>query len=353
MGVSARGRHRPAIPDNAPHAIPRQLVPVLNAQELLRALGAGPASGDALARRFGLTRAAVWKQVQALREAGVPVDAMPGRGYVLAQPLDLLDGEAIRRALSPAASAVLARLEVAWRLDSTNAALLREPAPEDGTRVLLAEQQNAGRGRQGRHWHSPLAANLYLSVSRAFSGGLARLGGLGLVAGVAVADTLHAFGASAVHLKWPNDLVVCDAAGNRKLGGLLVEGSGQPAGSARAVIGLGLNVRMPAGSVHDIDQPWTDLAAVLDAPPARSALAAAVLDRLLPALEDFDREGLGRFLEAFARYDALRGRAILLHTADGPVPGLALGVAEDGALRVEVEGRERRVHSGEVSVRAA
>jgi BirA family biotin operon repressor/biotin-[acetyl-CoA-carboxylase] ligase len=329
----------------------------LNAQELLRALGAGPASGDALARRFGLTRAAVWKQVQALRDAGVPVDAMPGRGYALAQPLDLLDGEAIRRALSPAASVSLAGLEVAWSLDSTNAALLREAVPECGARVLLAERQRAGRGRQGRLWHSPLAANLYLSVSRAFSGGLARLGGLGLVAGVAVADALHAFGASTVRLKWPNDLVVCDAVndvvGSRKLGGLLVEGSGQPAGSARAVIGLGLNVRMPAESAQDIDQPWTDLASVLDAPPARSALAAAVLDRLLPALEDFDREGLGRFLEAFARYDALRGRQVLLHTADGPVPGLAVGVAEDGALRVEIEGRERRVHSGEVSVRAA
>jgi BirA family biotin operon repressor/biotin-[acetyl-CoA-carboxylase] ligase len=327
----------------------------LNAQELLRALGAGPASGDALARRFGLTRAAVWKQVQALRDAGVPVDATPGRGYALAQPLDLLDGEAIRRALSPAAGASLARLEVAWSLDSTNAALLREPVPERGARVLLAERQRAGRGRQGRHWHSPLAANLYLSVSRAFSGGLARLGGLGLVAGVTVADVLHAFGANAVRLKWPNDLVVCDAVDDvsRKLGGLLVEGSGQPAGSARAVIGLGLNVRMPAESAQDIDQPWTDLAAVLEAPPARSALAAAVLDRLLPALEDFDREGLGRFLEAFARYDALRGRQVLLHTTDGPVPGLALGVAEDGALRVEIEGRERRVHSGEVSVRAA
>jgi len=332
-------------------------VPALNAQELLRALGAGPASGDALARRFGLTRAAVWKQVQALREAGVPVDAVPGRGYALGQPLDLLDDGAIRRALSPAASASLSRLEVAWSLDSTNAALLREPVPERGARVLLAERQRAGRGRQGRHWHSPLAANLYLSVSRAFSGGLARLGGLGLVAGVAVADTLHAFGASAVRLKWPNDLVVCeavnDAVGSRKLGGLLVEGSGQPAGSARAVIGLGLNVRMPVEAAQDIDQPWTDLAAVLEAPPARSALSAAVLDRLLPALEAFDREGLGPFLEAFARYDALRGRQVLLHTADGPVPGLALGVAEDGALRVELEGRERRVHSGEVSVRAA
>lgn len=329
----------------------------MNAQELLRALAAGPASGDALARRFGLTRAAVWKQVQALREAGLTVHAMPGRGYALAQAPDLLDGDAIRRALSPEAGAALARLEVAWSLDSTNAALLREPAPEHGARVLLAEQQRAGRGRQGRPWHSPLAANLYLSVSRTFSGGLTRLGGLGLVAGVAVADALHAFGATTVRLKWPNDLVVCDAAdaavATRKLGGLLVEGSGQPAGSARAVVGLGLNVRMPAAAAQDIDQPWTDLAAVLDAPPARNALAAALLDRLLPALAAFDRDGLARFLDAFARYDALRGRHVVLHTADGPVPGQALGVAEDGALRVLVEGSERRVHSGEVSVRAA
>src|SRR5690606_4226150 len=137
--------------------------------------------------------------------------------------------------------------------------LRREP-PVQGVAVLLAERQTAGRGRRGRHWASPLAANLYLSASRRYGGGLARLGGLSLAAGTAVAEALRALGASGVQLKWPNDLVI----GGRKLGGLLVEGSGEPAGAARAVVGLGLNVRMPETEGGRIDQPWTDLGAVLD-----------------------------------------------------------------------------------------
>lgn len=322
----------------------------MDERDLLQALRAGPASGDALARRFGLTRAAVWKRVQALREAGVPVQAAAGRGYTLAQPLDLLEGAAIVRALQPDAQAALAGLEVAWCLDSTNTALLREEPPATGTRVLLAERQTAGRGRRGRGWASPLAANLYLSCSRRFEGGLARLGGLSLAAGVAVAEALHALGAGQVALKWPNDIV----AGGRKLGGLLVEGSGEPAGRARAVVGLGLNVRMPEDAGAAIDQPWIDLAALLPAAPPRDVLAARLLDHLLPAFAQFDAQGLAPFLPRYDALDALRGRAVWVHAGDGTrLAATALGVAPDGALRIAVDGTERHVHAGETSIRGA
>lgn len=322
----------------------------MDERDLLQALRGGPASGDALAQRFGLTRAAVWKRIGALRAAGVTVDAAPGRGYALAQPLDLLDADAIARALSPEAAQALARLEVAWSLDSTNAVLLRDEAPATGTRVLLAERQTAGRGRRGRTWASPLAANLYLSCSRRFGGGLARLGGLSLAAGVAVAEALQALGVPGVGLKWPNDIVAAGA----KLGGLLVEGSGEAAGAARAVVGLGLNVRMPAASATAIDQPWTDLAALLPAPPPRDALAAALLERLLPAFALFDAEGFAPFLPRYAAFDALRGRAIWVQGGDGTrTAARALGIAGDGALRIEVDGHERSIHAGETSVRRA
>ncbi len=322
----------------------------MHERDLLQALRAGPASGDALARRFGLTRAAVWKRVQALREAGVPVEAAAGRGYALGQPLDLLDADAIDDALAPATARALAQLDIAWSVDSTNATLLRDDAPATGTRVLLAERQTAGRGRRGRGWASPLAANLYLSCSRRFGSGLARLGGLSLAAGVAVAETLRALGAEDVALKWPNDVV----ADGRKLGGLLVEGSGEPAGAARAVVGLGLNVRMPAAGAAAIDQPWTDLAALLPSLPARDAITAALLDRLLPAFALFDTEGLAPFLPRYAALDALRGRAVWVHAGDGTrTAAVALGIAEDGALRVETDGAERRVHAGETNIRSA
>ncbi|WP_408952537.1 bifunctional biotin--[acetyl-CoA-carboxylase] ligase/biotin operon repressor BirA [Lysobacter sp. Hz 25] len=322
---------------------------------LLQHLIAGPATGDALASAAGQTRAAVWKRIEALREAGIAIEAKPGRGYALSQPLDLLDAEAIVAALSAPTRARLAALEVAWSIDSTNSELLRRPTPAQGVAVLLAERQTGGRGRRGRVWASPLAAHLYLSLSRSFGGGLARLGGLSLVAGIAAVEALQGLGYAPVRLKWPNDLVVLDGDGLRKLGGLLIEGGGEYAGPARAVIGLGLNVRMPAAAAASIDQPWSDLSGLAGARAvARDTVAAALLERLLPALDEFDEAGLAPFLDRYAAFDALAGQAVSVHGADATHQGIALGLADDGALRVRLDdGEERRFHAGEVSVRRA
>lgn len=326
---------------------------------LLEHLIRGPASGDALARAAGQTRAAVWKRIEALRQAGLDIVARPGRGYALAQPLDLLDAEAILAILPAAVRSHVGRLDIAWSIDSTNSELLRRretDAPK--MEILMAERQTGGRGRRGRVWASPLAAHLYLSVARGFGGGLARLGGLSLVAGVAVAEALHANGFEGVRLKWPNDVVIAGPEGLRKLGGLLIEGGGEHAGPARAVIGLGLNVRMPEAAAGDIGQPWCDLAILAaDAGrglPERNAIAAAVLAHLLPALEVFDAEGLAPFLSRYAAVDALAGQSVTLQSAHAIQTGTALGVADDGALRLRLDdGGEQRVHAGEISVRRA
>ncbi|MBJ7575876.1 bifunctional biotin--[acetyl-CoA-carboxylase] ligase/biotin operon repressor BirA [Luteimonas sp. MC1828] len=334
---------RPACEDTSPE------------RALLLRLQDGPVPGDVLARESGQTRAAVWKRIEALRAAGVAISARPGRGYTLDAPLQLLDAGAILARLPGNARAGVAGLEVAWSIDSTNAELLRRDTPSSGVDVLLAERQTGGRGRRGRSWASPLAANLYLSLARRFDGGLARLGGLSLVAGVAAVEALHALGYRTVRLKWPNDLVVVDEAALalRKLGGLLVEGGGEHAGPVRAVVGLGLNLRMPAGAAASIDQPWCDLAALPHAaPPTRDAFAALLLAHLLPALDLFDRDGLAPFLPRHAACDALVGREVDIHAGDGVHSGRALGLADDGALRVEVGGDERRFHAGEASLRA-
>ncbi|MDQ3288260.1 MAG: biotin--[acetyl-CoA-carboxylase] ligase [Pseudomonadota bacterium] len=326
----------------------------MDERALLETLAAGPTSGADLARATGLTRAAVWKRIEALREAGVEIQARPGEGYALARPTQLLDSEAIAAALAPEVRARITSIDVAWSIDSSNSELLRQQPAADGmTDVLLAERQTGGRGRRGRNWASPLAAHLYLSVSRTFAGGLVRLGGLSLVAGIAAVEALHAQGFTQVRLKWPNDLVVPDGDVLRKLGGVLVEGGGEHAGPVRAVIGLGLNVSMPSATGATIDQPWCDLAQLSPAsdPPLRNRIAASMLDRWLPALDEFDAAGLAPFLGRYAALDALKMRAVALH--EGTVrTAVALGLAADGALRVRTaDGREHSVHSGEVSVR--
>ena len=317
-------------------------------REVLVRLMAGPVSGDVLAQEAGLTRAAMWKRVEALREAGVEIDAQPGRGYALRHMPELLDAAAMLDAMPAHVRAGIASLDIAWSLDSTNSELLRRETPSHGLAVLLAERQTGGRGRRGKHWTSPLAAHLYLSVARQFSGGLSRLGGLSLVAGVAAAEALQACGYDGVRLKWPNDLLLQ----GRKLGGLLVEGGGEHAGPVRAVIGLGLNVRMPASAAAAIDQPWIDLQQVSTARLSRNRIASEVLSQLVPALDQFDLEGLAPFRARYAALDALAGQDVSVHLGGETLEGTAVGLAEDGALRVRIDGGERVFHAGEVSVRA-
>jgi len=324
-------------------------------RQLLAKLAAGPLSGDALAQELGQTRAAIWKRIQGLRASGIAIEGRAGDGYTLQAPVDLLDLEHLRSRLRAETLGAIDDLDIRWSVGSTNSELLRCSTPERAVRVLFAERQTQGRGRRGRTWASPLAANLYVSVLRGFPGGLARLAGLSLAAGVAIAEVLRELGLATVGLKWPNDLV----AGDCKLGGLLIEGGGEFAGPARAVIGLGLNMRMPESVAAGIDQPWTDIERLAaDAGLARSealtrtAVAAALLDALLPALAQFEEEGLAPFLPRYAALDALAGRAIRAEVGGHWLEGQALGVAEDGALRVRIDGMERSLHAGEVSVRA-
>lgn len=321
----------------------------MSERELLARLIAGPATGAGLAKEFGLTRGGVWKRIEALRALGVDVVAQPGRGYALAQPLSLLEAHALVRALSAAARAELAGLDVLFETDSTNAHALRSPVPARGTQAWLAERQTAGRGRRGREWTSPLAAHVYLSLARRFEGGVAALQGLSLAVGVAVADALHGLGYRQVGLKWPNDLL----ADGRKLGGILVEVGGDAGGPLRVVVGLGINVAMPASAARGIDQPWCDLASLSSAPPSRAAVCVALLDALLPMLARFERDGLAPFLDGWARHDLLAGHAVRVIEGRREHLGVAMGITADGALRLRHDDGERRYHAGEASLRAA
>lgn len=317
----------------------------MNDRELLVRLAHAPCGGNFLAGEFGLTRAAVWKHVQALRNAGVDIKVLPGQGYALVEPLDLLDAARIRDGVAQVGPGLDA-LEVAWDIDSTNAELLRRPATV-GVQVLLAERQTAGRGRRGRSWASPLAAHVYLSLQRRFDGGVAALAGLSIAVGVAAAEALRALGFVSVGLKWPNDLV----AGDRKLGGILIEFGGEDAGVVRAVIGIGINVRMPETAGAGIDQAWTDLRQLGAPLPSRNALAAALIGAQVIALEQFAGSGLAPFVQRWRALDALGGRAIEVIAGECREPGLALGIDDRGALRVRHADGERGYHSAEISVR--
>lgn len=309
-------------------------------------------SGEELARLLGVSRTAVWKQLQKMQlQTGLILESVKGRGYRLAQPLELLDRGRVAGDMTAAAAGLLSELEVLEQVDSTNRlALLRAQGGGRRGHVIVAEQQTAGRGRRGRPWVSPFGCNIYCSVLWEFDGGAAALEGLSLAIGVAVAETLVAIGVPGVGLKWPNDLVW----EGRKLAGILLEMVGDAAGHCQVVVGVGLNVAMTGDTrAAPIDQPWVDLQTARGEVVSRNQLLALLLSSLLPALEQFEREGFAAVRPAWLALDSFFGREVAVHLGDSVVLGVAAGVGETGALLVDTPQGRQQFHGGEVSLRLA
>jgi BirA family biotin operon repressor/biotin-[acetyl-CoA-carboxylase] ligase len=326
----------------------------VSSEPLLRILADGRThSGEDLARRFGVTRAAIWKQVGKLADWGLTVEAAPGAGYRLSRPIELLDAEALRATLTRDVAGRLARCEVFTELGSTNRHLLGAPPPIGKLDVCVAEFQTAGRGRRGRSWNAPLGGGVCLSVGWQFADLPAELSALTLAVGVVVRRALKNVAGLEIALKWPNDLVWDE----RKLGGILLELSAEAHGGAHVVAGIGLNVALPPESLPTLsDWPYgaVDLASALGrAPPSRVLLVGALVNALAELVATYPATGFAAYRDDWRAADCLHGREVRLDGFGGPVKGTAHGIDHDGALLLETpSGERRRVVAGDVSVRS-
>jgi BirA family biotin operon repressor/biotin-[acetyl-CoA-carboxylase] ligase len=304
-------------------------------------------SGQDLATTLGVSRGAIWYALRGLDAVGIGIHRVRGRGYRLAVPLALLDRARIERELG-ARSARFA-LEVLDSAESTNTLLMQraaEGAPAGS--VIAAEWQSHGRGRHGRVWHSMPGAALTFSVLWRFQQGAGFLAGLSLAIGVAVARALAVLGVDNAGLKWPND-VLWDG---RKLAGILIEMQGDTLGPSAAVIGIGLNCRLPDALRDRIDQPVADLAAACGTAPDRNRVLALLLIELERVLDAFARDGFSPLRDEWQRHHVYQRKAVRLALPDGGVvSGTAEGVADDGALLLATKTGPRRFHSGDVSLR--
>jgi len=328
---------------------------VLQRLAACRGAPGGFISGAELATQFGVTRSAVWKAIGRLRAMGTPVDAVTNRGYRLALPTTPLDVDAVRALLPGPLRAVLREGACAGELDSTNAQLLARAAPPAGHfDFLTAEFQTAGRGRRGRSWLAPPGGAVCLSWSWSFEALSPAMGALSLAIGVSTLRALRGLGIDGVRLKWPNDLVTPHG----KLGGILIEMRTESGGPVHVVVGIGLNVALPAElrtRLAGMGTAAADLASLAAPapPPARAGLAAALLREGIGAMGEFALRGFAPFLDEYLAADALRDRPVRLQ-GSGPVEdGVARGVDIDGALRVEHGEQIHRIIAGEVSVRTA
>lgn len=312
-------------------------------------------SGEHLARRLRISRGGVWKLIRTLHALGVDVESVPRQGYRLPRAVDLLDAKAITAEMSPEIRSLVDPLEVLLTVDSTNRHVAEHAANLPGTtHVCVAEVQNAGRGRRGRSWVAPFGCGICMSMAWQFVEAPPTFSALSLAVGVAAATALRRLGIEGVGLKWPNDLIWQQ----RKLGGILIEMRGESAGPAQVVIGLGINVRMPAAvrlllaeqqaalisDVHEIMRERT---------PHRNSLIAALVEEIVRMLQTFRVRGFEPFADDWQRLDTLADAPVRVISGAETVYGRARGVDLDGTLLVDVDGQLRRFASGDVSLRPA
>jgi BirA family biotin operon repressor/biotin-[acetyl-CoA-carboxylase] ligase len=279
----------------------------------------------------------------------MPVRTVRGRGYRMEGGADLIDEESVAARLEARGGPF--SFALVDECDSTNAELLAQVAGGAPSGSALAcELQTAGRGRRGNEWLSGLATSLTFSLLWRYGGCGTDLGGLSLAAGVACVRALATLDVRGVKLKWPNDLMY----ERRKLGGILVEATGERRGPTAVVVGVGINVRH-SHAVHDrIEHPVTELAAVRPDLPPRSVLLAELLVQLATALEGFGVHGFDGFRAEWTRLHAQQDERIRVVGPGGTVTeGMAMGVDECGALLLRTDTGLERLHSGEVSIGAA
>ena len=308
-------------------------------------------SGESLGELLGVSRTAVWKQLQKLEEIGLQVESVKGTGYRVANGIDLLVKDDITAHLRESNRNEPRSIELFQSLDSTNKYLQEQAEKSDCSgSVVLAERQTSGRGRRGKTWVSPFAANIYMSILWDFEQGAQALEGLSLAIGVAVRRALIELGLEDVRLKWPNDIYI----GNKKLGGILLEMIGDPAGHCSVVIGVGINVSMPASMAVNIDQPWTDCCSESDAPIARSRLAALLIDNIFDILNDFESLGFAGYRDEWQEADAFKGLQGTISTPRDSVSGTVIGVDNSGAVQLKlISGAVKSFIGGELSLRLA
>lgn len=321
------------------------------AYDVLRLLSDGKFhSGTFLADNLKISRSSIWKGINFLRQLGLVIQAVPGRGYRWFSPCELLNQSAILASLTPIAKQTLSRIDVVNVIASTNDYLLARLAHGiPHASVCVAEAQTQGKGRMGKVWRSPFGVNIYLSLYWRFPCRLHELSGLSLVVGLAILTALNEIAPlpSSVGIKWPNDIWHHNA----KLCGILVESQGSVSltNATDVVLGIGLNLDMK--DAPQLTTDWTDLKRVLGFMPSRNLVIAKVLNAIVLYFARFQAKGFTDFTGEWAEHDLLMNKLVTLSSAQTEQSGIAKGVNERGELCVKIGDSLKAVRYGEVSVK--
>lgn len=311
----------------------------------LREAGDGYLSGQELSRRLGISRAAIWKQIEQLRQRGYRIAALPARGYSLQSGPELLTPGDLRDGL---------RCEIVGRdihgfstIVSTNshACHLAEEGAAEGT-VVIADAQSAGKGRLGRSWASPPAVNIYLSLILRPPIPPREAPMMTFLSSLAVARTIAAESGLSPTVKWPNDVLI----GGRKVAGLLNEMSAESERVHYVVLGIGLNVNMQDGDFPaDLRYPATSLQLASGRRQERLRLCRRLLEELDALYRDYLANGSAAILRGWLNYFDLLGVMVEVSDLRGSLQGRVSGIDEDGALLLRrADGGTERILAGDL-----
>ncbi|WP_263081710.1 bifunctional biotin--[acetyl-CoA-carboxylase] ligase/biotin operon repressor BirA [Endozoicomonas sp. Mp262] len=307
-------------------------------------------SGEEMGEVLGVSRAAIWKKIKGLEGKGLLLESVRGKGYRLAEGIELLNEQAIYQALEKDIQKNIA-LHCCLETNSTNDLVraFAKAAPGKKLHFCAAEHQTAGRGRRGRKWSTPFGGSICLSLLWQVGDGMASLEGLSLAVGLAVVKALESCGAKGLGLKWPNDVLWQ----RKKLCGILLEVHGDPTGDCEVTIGIGVNVKLNEQQLACISQPAIDLNTICKGHVSRNHVMAQLINTLGHMLKAYQEGGFSLFHEQWNHYDVFMGQRVTLDAAGRRVDGCSLGVNEQGGLLLDTDAGVVVFHGGEVSLRPA
>ena len=308
-------------------------------------------SGEAIAKHFKVSRVSIWQVITEAEKLGVEIFSVRGKGYSLSHPVQFIDEVKVKKAIGEMASWF--NIKVFDILDSTNNFLMQEaPKGYPHASCVVANIQTSGKGRRGRQWQSSLGENLTFSFLWRFTKGAAALSGLSLAVGTSLIRSLKKIDVNQALLKWPNDILVNDDEGYKKLAGILIELQGDMDGQSTAIIGVGINLKLSKKQLAKIDQPAIGINQCIDNEVDRNEFLGIIIKDLTEVLAKFESNNFEYFKDEWQSYDAFQDQSISISLGDGGIiSGKEHGVNNMGALEVITEDGIKTFSSGEVSIR--
>lgn len=310
----------------------------------------GHLSGQELCERLGVSRTAVWKIINQLKDEGYRVEAIRNKGYRIVDIPDVVTKEEIESCLAGQTLWAGQSLFVYEEIDSTNVQAKR--LGEDGARhgtLVVADTQTAGRGRRGKGWDSPPGSSIYMSLLLRPQFPPDKAAMLTVVMGYSVEKALKSCTDLQVQIKWPNDIVLH----GKKLAGILTEMSTEIDCINYVTVGVGINVNMDTFP-EELAEKAISLRMEAGRTIQRSRLIAAILKQFEEDYARFVKAGnLSWLVDDYNTCLVNCGREVVIHGEKEPYRAVALGINQEGELLVcrQDDGTEQVVFAGEVSVR--